>query len=64
MHPPSLDLDIQFKQKKRTTQHNDDIFQRKEENETLHKYGNIFMIQKHTRRNIIRNLQVFKRYIK
>jgi hypothetical protein len=40
MHPPkeNLDLELQFKQKKKkTTKHNDDIFQRKEENETLHK---------------------------
>jgi hypothetical protein len=52
MHPPkeNLDLELQFSKKKKT-QHNDDIFQRKEENETLHKYGNIFRF-KNTRREI------------
>jgi len=43
LHTPkeNPNLELQFKNLKEKPQHNDDLFERKEENETLHKYSNI-----------------------
>jgi hypothetical protein len=47
MHAPkeNLNLELQFKILKKKPQHNDDLFQRKEENATLHKYSNILRFE-------------------